>query len=166
MGNDNFTKTDPHMQSDEEWLRNYDKAGNSNSSIVSLISNQSETVPKKYLFLSFRTTKNGRAILSFTDISSGEIADMFFNVDIKKQRGNDKGEYHRTGANGQFLPKPGSKFRQFWKQAVSIPPRRWSRVHKEMKVKLRDIIFTGYVERAQKSDGRFYMKISNLQRAQ
>jgi len=98
-------------------------------------------------------------VIAFVDINTGEEGDAFFNVDIKKQRG--EGEY-KTGEGGQFFPVEGSKFRKFWMSAVKKKPYRWSRVHKEIKPRLKDLLFTGDLKQAWRSNGEPYMKLINI----
>jgi len=99
--------------------------------------------------------------MSFMNIETGEVADAFFNVDIRAQRGLKK--YYRIGNTGQFFPKPHSKFRKFWMAAVGSPPRSWSRAHLEMRPRMKGLIFTGDVTPSRMSNGKNYMMIKNLQ---
>ena len=98
----------------------------------------------------------------FEDINTGEVADLFINVDITIQRGELRGMDRDTGKGGQFLPPEGGKFRKFWMSVVGKEPYRWSRVHKELKSKLKRFIFTGDVEEHTDKKGNKYLKIKNL----
>jgi len=80
-------------------------------------------------------------------------------VDIKKQRGEGK---HRTGKGGQFFPLEGSKFRKFWMRTVKKEPYRWSRVHKEIRPRLKDLLFTGDLKQAWRKNGEPYMELINI----
>ena len=119
------------------------------------------TSSKKELFIfdSFRTTKLGRLVITCTSVNSGIMGDAFFNVDITKQRGSGK---HRTGKNGQFYPAPDSNFRRFWMDAVKKPPIRWSTVHKEMRSKLKGLVFEGETRDCYRSSGEPYIQLINL----
>ena len=116
------------------------------------------TSSKKELFIfdSFRTTKHGRLVISFASLNNGIIVDVFFNVDITKQRGNGK---HRTGSNGQFYP--ARKFKEFWMDAVKKPPIRWSTVHKEMRSKLKGLVFEGETRDCFRESGDPYIQLIN-----
>lgn len=120
---------------------------------------ESEAKKEKFIFDCFRTTRLGRLVISFTSLNSGIIADTFFNVDIKKQRG--KGEY-RTGQGGQFYPKPRSKFRKFWLSIVQKPPLRWSTVHKELRPRLKDYVFTGELKHTERTSGELYTQLIDV----
>lgn len=112
-----------------------------------------------YAFDSFRTTRLSRLVFALVDINTGEEVDVFFNVDIKKQRG--QGE-HRTGEGGQFFPLKHSKFRKFWMDTVKKEPYRWSRVHKEIRPRLKDLLFTGDLKQGWHSNGDPYMELTNI----
>jgi len=112
-----------------------------------------------YALDSFRTTYLSRLVLALVNINTGEEADTFFNVDINIQRGQGK---HETGEGGQFFPPKKSKFRKFWMSAVKQKPYRWSRVHKEIKSRLKDLLFTGDLKQAWRSNGEPYMKLINI----
>ena len=93
------------------------------------------------------------------DVHTGEEVDAFFNVEIKKQREEGK---HRTGKGGQFFPVEKSKFRAFWMNAVGKKPYRWSRVHKEMRARLKNLLFTGDLKQAWRKNGEPYMELINI----
>ncbi len=153
---------DPKFQSNEEWLAEYVTHSEKEPKKPAALPAQTDHTIFK--FDSFRTarlkrqnTHVGRLIISFVSIKTGIIADCFFNVDINKQRG--KGE-HKTGARGQFYPKPKSNFRKFWMESVQQPPRRWARVNKEMH-KLKNLLFTGEIKDAFRGSGESYIQLIN-----
>jgi len=111
---------------------------------------------------SHRTTKYGRLVMAFTDTETGQEVDVFFNVDIIKKRGEYKGTSYRTGLGGQFNVTPWYKFYKFWMDAVGKEPTRWCRVHKEMKSKLENLIFTGELSTGHRKDGSPFIQIKNL----
>jgi hypothetical protein len=115
-----------------------------------------------YEYQGHRTTKQGSLVLSFVNIETEEEAVAFFNVDVRRQRGINKGDSYRTGQGGQFLPLPRSNFRKFWLETIGESPRRWASVHKELKPKLCRMLFTGCPEIAKKCDGRNYIRLKNL----
>ena len=121
-----------------------------------------QDVGNLYEYQGHRTTKQGSLVLSFVNIETGKEAVAFFNVDVRRQRGPKKGSSYRTGRGGQFLPMPGGNFRKFWSSTVGVNPHRWASVHKELKPKLRRMIFTGNPEVATRGDGRSYIRLKNL----
>jgi len=121
-------------------------------------SQEGEVKKELFIFDSFRTTKLERLVISFTSLNSGGTVDSFFNVDIRKQRRSGK---HRTGKNGQFYPAPGSKFRRLWMDAVKKLPIRWSTVHKEMRSKLKGLVFEGETRVCVLESGELYIELIN-----
>ena len=119
-------------------------------------SQEREVKKELFIFNSFRTTKLGRLVISFISLSSGVMVDTFFNVSIKKLRGSGE---HRTGKNGQFFPAPGSDFRKLWMDAVKEPPIRWSTVHKEMRSKLKGLVFEGETRDCFRESGEPYIQL-------
>ena len=112
-----------------------------------------------------RTTKKGALVLVFIVKATREEAVCFFNVDIRKQRGKEKGENYKTGHMGQFNPKPRSKFRKFWMSVVGEAPSRWSLAHKFLKPRLKDLFFTGSLVTEysiSKAGRKPYLKIMGL----
>ncbi len=108
------------------------------------------------MFNGFRTTRLSRLVISFIDTKNREEAVTFFNVDIKKQRG--EGEYE-TGENGQFFPKKKSNFRKFWMRIVGVEPRSWARVHKEIKSRFKNRLFTGLIDHKERSNREPYLQL-------
>ena len=115
------------------------------------------------VFDNHRTTRRGSVVLSFR--LGGEEVVVFFNCSVVRQRGKRRGENYRTGIWGQFLPPERGKFRSFWMDTVGKAPRRWAASHKEIRSRLKDLSFEGQVSQAQKSDGTFYLKVTDLQRS-
>ena len=111
-----------------------------------------------------KSTGKGFLILCFVDVQSDQDAFVFFNVDTTIQRGSSKGNNHRIGHKGQFLPAPRSNFRRFWTRTVGKEPRRWSAVHKELSSKLKGLSFTAKTSAGSWPDGKPYIKLSNLMR--
>lgn len=147
-------------QSVNEWYQEYDAYFKDDPGYIPPKPRALADVKKDlFIFESFRTTRSGRLVISFVNLSTGVVADSFFNVETKKQRA--KGSY-AIGANGQFFPKEKSKFRTFWRQAVKKDPRRWATTHKEMRTKLKGLIFEGEVETGYREDDSPYNKLTIL----
>lgn len=147
-------------QSIDEWYQEYDGFFKDDPSYVPPKPRVLIEVKKDmYIFESFRTTRQGRLVISFINIDNGIVADAFFNVDTKKQRG--EGEY-KKGANGQFFPKPKSKFRTLWMQSVKKEPRRWATTHKEMRTKLKGLIFQGEIKDSYRANDSPYIQLTNV----
>lgn len=145
----------------DEWYQDYDAKFSDDPNYVPPPLREVVEIKKDvFVFESFRTTRLGRLAMSFINIRNGVVVDTFFNVDIKKQR--SKGEY-KIGANAQFLPKPKSNFRTFWLQSVKKEPRRWSTVHKEIRPRLKGLLFEGETKDSYRSDGSPYIQLINLQ---
>ena len=90
-------------QTIDEWYQEYDAYFADDPGYTPPKPRVDEEVKKDlYKFESFRTTETGRLVISFISLSNGVVADCFFNVDTKKQRG--EGTY-QIGANGQFYPQ-------------------------------------------------------------
>ena len=109
-----------------------------------------------------RTTKTGSVVLSFNSSPLEEEVVAFFNCDIRRQRGPQKGQTYPSGRGGQFLPPQRGKFRNFWLKAVGKSPRRWAAVHKELKSKLKSLKFAGLVEFGYTEGGRRFRKVIDL----
>jgi hypothetical protein len=137
MSTDNRILTDPKHQTNDEWLQGYTHGEHLPSPRPLQRSQEgSENEGKlcgEFAFIGHRTTRQGRVVLDFVHVETGQIAARFFNVDIKK---------YRSGNGGQFTTRKGNLFRQFWLHTVNEPPRRWCRVHWEMH-KLKNISFRG-----------------------
>jgi hypothetical protein len=147
-------------QSTNEWHQEYD-AHFADAADYAPPKPRALTETKKdfFVFESFRTTRTGRLVISFINLSNGVVADSFFNVDTKKQRG--EGDYE-IGAKGQFFPQEKSKFRSFWLQAVKKEPRRWATAHKEMRARFKGLVFDGEVETGYRENNSPYNKLINL----
>ena len=99
-----------------------------------------ETLSGAFRYVEHRTTTRGRLVLDFVHAETGQIASMFFNVNIENPRTGTK---YRVGRSGQFTTRPGHKFRTFWGQVIGEQPRRsWSRIHTELH-RLRSVEFIG-----------------------
>ncbi len=151
-------------QSTDEWYQEYDAYFIGGPSCIKSRSkpnpHDSGIVNKHlYVFESFRTTREGRLVISLVNIDNGGVVDAFFNVDINRQRGNGK---YDIGANGQFFPKPKSKFRMLWMESVKKVPRRWATVHKEMRTKLKGLIFEGELKVGYRSNGEPFNQLFNI----
>ena len=98
-----------------------------------------------YQYYRYSTKKDkrgkGRLVIEFTDHYTGEIIKSYFNVNIKYQRSNKKGEYFKTGKNGRFLVLPESKFATFWIRSFGHPDRL-SKLYRKMN-HLKQFGFTG-----------------------
>ena len=149
-------------QSVEEWLQEYETG---QKVFPSKLSATVTPLPKKppstraLVFDSFRTTRLSRLVMAFIDTMTGEEGDTFFNVDIKKQRG--EGEY-KTGESGQFYPKRKSKFRKFWMSVIKKEPRCWARVHKEINARFKGRLFTGQLVYKKRGSGELYAELMNV----
>jgi hypothetical protein len=156
------------LQTTDEWLEEYETGVPVIPAALSpMPASQSILTKKEILILgplvfdSHRTTKEGSVVLSFIDPETSEEYVAFFNVDIRIQRGDDKGKSYRSGQGGQFLPKKRSKFRKFWHKVVGKEPRRWASVYKEFKKGFRGKLFTGEAERCLDKNREPYSKLIN-----
>ncbi len=86
---------------------------------------------------------NGRLVLEFIGLETGEEVYAYFNIEITHQRGANKGLHFKTGRNAQFWPKPHSKFWKLWVQLFA-EPERWSTVYSQMN-KMKSCRFSGKV---------------------
>tara|TARA_R110002110_G_scaffold301156_1_gene515222 strand:- start:183872 stop:184414 length:543 start_codon:yes stop_codon:yes gene_type:complete len=148
----------PVLQSVDEWLADYEsepvQAHNykPHGRVRAVAETQAPTLC--LCFDHHRTTRDGRLVLAFLDPEGRECV-AFFNVDIRRQRGPDKGKSYRSGIGGQFLPPVRGRFRAFWLEVVGTPPRRWSEVHHELH-RLKAFHFTGIVEAAEAECGQYF----------
>lgn len=152
------------LQTTDEWLLEYGTGkpvmpGNLTKDLT-----QPPCIDHMLRYESHRTTKSGRLVLAFIDIESGQEVDAFFNVDIIKKRGEYKGTTYRTGLGGQFNVTSRYKFYNLWMDIVEEEPRRWSRVNKEMRSRLRKFLFTGEIKTTYRSDGSPYLQVKNLKK--
>ena len=103
-----------------------------------------------YRFLSYSTRKdkhgNGRLVMELISDDTGEVIQVYFNVNITYQRGAKKGKYFKTGLNGRFWVLPRSKFATFWIQAIGQPDR-WSTLYRQMS-HLKPLYFSGELKSA------------------
>lgn len=154
-----YTPSQISNQSTEEWWHSY-RTGEPVTPKPFKIS----TLPPTQIFefRSHRTTRYGRPILVFVNIITGEEGITFFNGTNRTQRKNKVGEHYSTGAGCQFLTKKYSNFRKFWKEAVGTPPRSWSRVHHELKPRLKGKFFTGTVTPKRTKKGEVYLELTKL----
>ncbi len=131
-------------QSNEEWLNDYE--GHAATPRYSPPVKQLHT--PLYSFLSYSTRKDklgkGRLVLELVNDDTGEIVDVYFNVNIQYQRGNKKGQYFRTGDSGRFWVLPKSKFAKFWIEAIGMP-ERFSILYRQMG-RLKPLSFTGKLD--------------------
>lgn len=107
-------------------------------------------------------TYSGVVILSFLDSNEDEYV-IFFNADIRFQRGPKKGALRKVGLGGQFLPPKRGKFRKWYLKVVGSEPKRWATVHKELKARLKATCFTGVFEIAMDSAGRKFFRLKNVE---
>ena len=149
------------LQTNEEWLSEL-KSGEKVIPAAFSGNQLNQTAEPKLVFDSHRTTKTGSVILSFLDQKDSREIVAFFNICLIRKRGKYKGQKYRTGVGGQFLPLPRSKFRRFWELSVGKPPRRWATVHKQLRPALRDMLFTGKIYTAYRSDGTPFLKVVDL----
>ena len=137
---------DPKHQTNEEWLQEYthgehlprpDKTSGHNkprsSACVGISTGDDCTLQGEFSYQDHRTTKQGRVVLEFVHTGTGVLVAKFFNVDVKK---------YRTGDHGQFTVYPRHKFRKFWMHMIGHPPGKWCRVHQEM-YKLKGLRYRG-----------------------
>ena len=141
------------QQTTEQWLAEYSDA-KPNATVVK------DRLITRLVFDHHRTTKGGAVVLSFRHRNEEIVA--FFNCDIRRQRGKQKGQSYRSGLGGQFLPRPRSKFRAFWLECTGKAPRRWAAVHKEIGPRLKSLEFKGDITTEQSTDGKIYKKVTNL----
>lgn len=148
------------QQTEDEWLAELDSgkpvmpASQRNVTRIS-----TESTLRKFVFDSHRTTRKGSLVVSFIDLDTGQEFVSFFNADIKRQRGPQKGESYRSGVGGQFLTRPRSKFRKLWLSATGKPPIRWASVYKSMRSQLGGIVFTGEPSVGYDSDEKPFNKL-------
>jgi len=161
----NLSPTDrARLQTIEEWREEYRTgkpvypAAANNSPLVTI----AEKETNLYIYSSHRTTRLGRLALCFMNIETGEEAVMWFNVDTYGKRGKRKGKQYRIGEGGQFIPKPRSKFRNFWLEVVGKEPFRWANSHRELKPRLKGLNFMCDTKTSYDSDGKAYMAIKNI----
>lgn len=148
------------VQSVDDWVSEY-------STGIRVIPNSRDREPysNPEVILRFdhhRTTKDGKLVLSFVNIQIPQEIVCFFNVDVRRQRGSNKGKSYRTGENGQFLAPKRGKFREFWMKVVGKPPCRWASVHKQLKTKLKNRLFTGRTEVRYRCDGSPFNMVSEV----
>jgi len=133
------------LQTTEEWIEEY-KTGKPVYPVAAK-KNLPVTLPDKesnyYIYRSHRTTYQGRLALSFINIETGEEGIMWINVDTYGKRGKRRGKQYRTGVGGQFIPPKSkdSKFKRFWLDVVGEEPYRWSIVHRELRPRLKGLVF-------------------------
>lgn len=149
------------LQTVEEWLLEYETG---KPVIPGTLSKESVFVQRTVMlhYDSHRTTKDGRLVMAFIDIHTGQEVDTFFNVNIKRSRGQHKGKSYRTGAGGQFNVTRGCNFVKFWMNVVGREPSRWCRVHKKMKSNLKGLIFTGELSIKYDKNGSSYTQVKTL----
>jgi len=150
------------LQTVEEWLLEYETGKPVMPGILTKELTRPQRINHILRYESHRTTKVGHLVLAFIDIESWQEVNAFFNVGIIKKRGEYKGTSYRTGLGGQFNVTPRHKFYKFWMNVVGKEPRRWSRVHKEMKSKLGNILLTGDQSTKYRNDGSPYTYVDNL----
>ena len=134
-------------QSNSEWLRGYE--GEIEPVAPRTIEPLTRTVASDaYRFISYSTRKdnkgNGRLVLELANVGSGEVVQAFFNVNIKYQRTDRKGDYFRTGENGRFWLYPRSKFSKLWIEAIGWP-EKFSTIYRQMG-RLKPLQFTGKLD--------------------
>jgi hypothetical protein len=139
------------LQTTDEWLEEYETGVPVIPAALSpMPASQSILTKKEILILgplvfdSHRTTKEGSVVLSFIDPETSEEYVAFFNVDIRIQRGDDKGKSYRSGH-----------------KVVGKEPRRWASVYKEFKKGFRGKLFTGEAERCLDKNREPYSKLIN-----
>jgi len=154
------------LQTTEEWLEEY-KTGKPVYPAAAK-GNLPVTTPDKgsniYIYDSHRTTERGRLILSFINIETGEEAVMWFNVDTKRKRGKRKGDQYRTGDGGQFIPPKSkkSKFKRFWSKVVGEEPYRWSNTYRELRSRLKGLVFKCETKTSYDSNVNPYTEIKDI----
>lgn len=119
-------------------------------------------VSSSLIYQTHRTTKRGSVALVFDNVETGEEVVAFFNVDIRRQRGSNKGQSYQVGHKGQFLPPERGKFRKFWLESVGKAPSRWSLAFKLMRSAFRGKRFTGDITTQIHPNGEPYLKVTNL----
>jgi len=148
------SRTRPQDQSNEEWLSDHCRGKPLPKSATATpintrrpIAIQSHQAPL-YRYLGYSTRKDslgkGRLVLELADGNTGEIANVYFNVEIQWQRGKQKGHYFPTGDNGRFWVLPKSKFGKFWIHAIGRP-EKFSILYKCMG-RLKPLQFTGQLD--------------------
>lgn len=111
-------------------------------------------------FLNIRTGKgDGHVALVFINMLTRNEVVAFFNVDLRRQRGKDKGNCYPVGEGGQFLPRPKCNFRKLWLNLFETEPLRWAASHKGLKSRFRGMLLTAPFEQAYSSKGFPYFKI-------
>jgi len=151
------------LQTVEEWLLEYETGKPVMPGTCSKESTQDQCI-SLFQFESHRTTMKSRLVMALIDKETREEVDAFFNVDIMRKRGKHKGTTYRIGVGGQFNVTPRHKFFKFWMDAVGEKPRKWCRVHKEMKSKLGGLIFTGKLSTGYREDGSPFTQVKHLQK--
>ena len=86
-----------------------------------------------------------RLTLFFECVSTGEVVEVHYNVDVKRARSTAKGSRGSLLPKGRFTPKKHSKFVQFWDSTGLIRPRSLSEFP-DILGRLKALIFTGPVE--------------------
>ena len=154
------------LQTHDEWIEEY--ITGKPVSPVAVRNNLPVTIPDKgsniYIYNSHRTTERGRLILSFINMETGEEAIMWFNVDTYGKRGCKRGQQYRTGEGEQFIPPKSrkSKFKRFWLKVVGEVPYRWSIVHRELRPRLKGLVFKCETKTSYDRDGKAYTKIKDI----
>lgn len=149
-------KKKPQDQTFQEWQD--DLSGNNKVTTIypkNQMPNRIIGRKHRFKYLSHRTTKRPCLVLEFESLDESFLAVKFFNITLEGR----KGIIYSTGANGQFNSHKRSKFRRFYKRVTGEEPARWSRVHKSLKSKFRDRIFTAEVEECRDSKDNVYYKI-------
>ena len=158
----------PQDQSNEEWLADYDGRDYEERG-VTLISrtfpvNQTSPIPNIDGFvgryIDHRTIAVGRGCvaLDFEDINTNIIATAFFNVALSSSHGNN----YPRGKREQFIPPPRGKFRRFYIQTLGEEHECWSRVHKSLRNRFKDVLFTGEIAMHLDKTGNPYPKLRNV----
>jgi hypothetical protein len=154
-------RKNPEDQTHEEWLADYNHvSGNTPAYEQSQPWRDRNTDNSIHLFhyVGHRTTRTGSVAMDFETLDHKMKGTCFFNVELISKYGKN----YPAGKRGQFNPKPNSKFRKFWMQAVGKPPYRWSRVHKQMRSSLRGLVFVGKIKPEVDSKGSPYFKIIDI----
>jgi len=154
------------LQTTEEWLEEYktDKPVYP----AAAKSNLPVTLPDKesniYTYHSHRTSYQGRLALGFINNETGGEAIIWFNVDTYGKRGRKRGKQYRTGAGGQFIPPKfrKSKLKRFWLNVVGEEPYRWSLVHRELRPRLKGLVFKCETKTSYDSNGSPYTEIKDF----
>lgn len=88
-----------------------------------------------------------RLTLFFECMTTGEVVEVHYNVDVKRARSTAKGSRGSLLPKGRFTPKEHSRFVQFWDSTGLDRPRSLSEFT-DILGRLKSLVFTGQIEQS------------------